>query len=59
MKAFTKVFTKKVLKETKLFSVIWRDNPMFAARRLGIVFSLCGALFGALGQYARRIHSFV
>ena len=54
-----KVFTKKVLKETKLFSVIWRDNPMFAARRLGIVFSLCGALFGALGQYARRIHSFV
>ena len=40
MNVFTKEFTKKVLKETKLFSVIWRDNPMFAARRLGIVFSL-------------------
>ena len=32
----------------KNFFVMWRDNPMFALHAaLGIVFSLCGAPFGA------------
>ena len=39
-------------------SVMSRDNPMFAARRLCIVFSLCGAPFGASKINTRAAFTF-